>query len=689
MADSEIGTVGARLSQLLDAAGLSHREVARRLDVTQPTVSAWIKGTITPRQQIIQRIADTFGVDAAWLQTGLGQPPVNERALRDAIERAEWIWRVQPADAGRDLGNPNRHVFSPRISDFVREVLQNIGDAGVGPVVEAHFRLTVLRGEPLRRFLSALGWEDGLRPHLEANAQQDNRLGRGLKLALDRLDQRGELVLLTVEDRPGVGLTGEEDGRGHFAALLRNNLDSQKDATTGGSFGLGKAVMWVFSQFAIVVFNSRLSAADPRGRLRLMGKAELGWRQVDNINYAGPGWFGERDETAVGPRAVSMWDESELGEALHLARPHDEPGTSVLIVGFHDPAGEADRPDEMADAIAQAAAQHFWPAIVGGRLRVTVSVADGSETRSAVVDADRYEAAYADLYRKYRAGEAEDTLGPNVGDVAAVQVPLNIPARIASDPHAAMTHEPVLVVRRAAADDIDASLSRVAFFRGVQMVVMSQDARSLAAGGVPFHACVLAGEAVDGTPQSRAAERFLRAAEPPAHNVWTTTPELKTEYARGARTSLDEFVAAVRAALARLISPPESSEEEGPEALKQLLRFQGDVIQPSKPRIVGAEGRVRDNAWEVTATVRVKPGAKGWRGEPVVVFLAETGGGVPVAWRTLEAEGATVTDEGVLVLPAGRREARLRGTTDPASHPVDASEAEISVEFRNAKESAA
>jgi hypothetical protein len=68
------------------------------------------------------------------------------------------------------------------------------------------------------------------------------------------------------------------------------------------------------------------------------------------------------------------------------------------------------------------------------------------------------------------------------------------------------------------------------------------------------------------------------------------------------------------------------------------------------------------------------------------VFDAESGSGSRVKWAELEGtRNCTVADD-YLVIPAGARDVRFRGVTDPASHPVPALSSAISVDLRNVEE---
>src|SRR5205085_2402474 len=143
-----------------------------------------------------------------------------------------------------------------------------------------HFRFVELSGEKLDTFLQAVAWRS-LEPHLRAAAS--TRGGRNLKPFLEDFDRRRKLVVLVVEDRHTVGLTGDElDGDSHFRALCKDTLFSHKKSEgAGGSYGLGKSVLWTFSGLSLVLFNSNLSS-EAKGQTspRLFGRVELPTHEV-------------------------------------------------------------------------------------------------------------------------------------------------------------------------------------------------------------------------------------------------------------------------------------------------------------------------------------------------------------------------------------------------------------------------
>ena len=56
-----------RLKVALDQAGKTQRDLARHCRVTDPTVSAWVTGIVTPRPHRLVAIADFVGESIDWL----------------------------------------------------------------------------------------------------------------------------------------------------------------------------------------------------------------------------------------------------------------------------------------------------------------------------------------------------------------------------------------------------------------------------------------------------------------------------------------------------------------------------------------------------------------------------------------------------------------------------------------------
>ncbi len=494
-------------------------------------------------------------------------------------EKAQWVFDPLPASGARRGGDPASHVFRQTVTSFVREVVQNANDQRTG-APEIHFRFMELAGDPLAGFLAAVSWPT-LEPHLRAAAS--TRGGRHLHGFLDDMDRKQRLLVLVVEDRHTVGLTGHElEGDSHFRALCKDTLFSHKqNERAGGSYGLGKSVLWTFSGLSMVLFNSNLSIDGPGQRSpRLFGRVELPTHEIargaarrGRTAYSGSGWFGRRVSDGDGERAESVWaaDATELAGALGLARS-DVPGTSIAIVGFRDPAADTDRSAaDLAKDIEEAVERDFWPAMVMPGNPLTVWMA---ATRPRPMLPARDLQLTRPFIEAYRGRTSTRTSRDTAGDVVVREIELEVPARLDGQP--AVKGHVRLCVRLFAEDERESHplAGHVAWFRGPGMIIWYADKRRLALGARPFHAVVACGDAR--APEAPveidvAVERFLRAAEPPGHDTWESTAALKGDYKRGYAKALEQLRHRVDEALKEIVVAQPRRGRQGPERLRRMF----------------------------------------------------------------------------------------------------------------------
>jgi RNA polymerase primary sigma factor len=673
-----------------------------------------MNGQRTPDGEQLWRLAELLGVDSAWLRDGAGAEPADLRrqARLQARDAVGWIPRLAPIDGGRDGGNANQFTIKATIDNLVREAIQNADDESMGDLhgpVAVRFRLLSLRGEAKRRFLEAMQWEQ-LDRHVQACIEQsaNQQVAGGLQEARDMANS-GELLVLQISDRNTRGLIGPETGRGNFAALTRDNLFSEKNSeTAGGSYGLGKAMQYAASAFACVLFSSELSEPEPatgNTHGRFFARAELVYHEIGDQRYSGPVWLGRAEDGDSG-RPVSYWGDGErdaLLRDLHMVRRAGDTGTTIAIVGLRDLDADRRRPPwEIVGQMADAAERNFWPAIAAGRLEVQVQYievddpdAEYQPKLDRLVDPanSRVVGPYLAALRAWRDGTTDELLVDD-GDVVGARVPLSIPARKAGkERHPALTHEAVVLVRRATAEEEADETSRTHLRRGVlmrgsNMIVKSLDLSRGALGARPFQVVVLTGRAVGDDVADERAEVFLRAAEPPSHDNWEYTPRLRNQYVLGAKKALSDFESAIRREVRRILQVEAEHAPDGPRDLSQRFKF-GEPTPPERaPRVVVRTNRVDDDgAWHVEAVVRL-PGdlRRPVTGRPQVVFLGESGGRSRVRWRHLEAMGAgiAVIDDDVLLIAAQTRTARFRGVTDPDTHPAPAAQTTATLQFQPA-----
>lgn len=710
---------GERLKYAIGIRDLNQSDLADKLNLSQSTISDYVRGEKNPRQDKVKKLSSVLDADPAWLLLGDGERPYPDMSkMRSEYgEKAGWQFRDAPDDGGRDYGNANLFSFDPDIDTLVRETIQNSNDQALSAVeskdtdrpVRLVYKLITLRGDALDRFLNALGWEE-LEPHYDAIVEAGNkqktirRLEHGFDRFKERIRSKGEIRLLRIDDYNTTGLTGDERGEGHFTALCRNNLDSHKGsgASRGGTYGLGKASLWLCSDISVVLFNSNPHNAS-RNR-RVFGRSELTWHEVAQNGagnkYAGPGWFGElvpRDEEEKGELAVSYWNNPALTEDLMLEREKESPGTSMLIVGFEDPTSDKEKTmTGIADEIERKAAQHFWPAIEEDDLTVEVEVYENERrVRGSEVQPEDHVRHYVDAYRAFINGETGDDLTVEREDgrpVAARRVELEVPGRDdpSDDPDIlddAVTHDALLLVRseRSAEDK-----NCVAFFRGSRMVVKEDGPLTPGVGSDPFSAVVVCGEAAGDDPASKAAELFLQTSEPPSHDDWCFHPltqDTKELYELGAGRRLKEFMRErVRDAIHDLVRPMPEDFKDGPDDLKRLLRLNVPSTTPSRPTLKQPRGRVTDEGvWELT--VRVKSVSQSaWRITPSVSVVGESGRGSKVEIDSVESKENCEIDGEDIRIPRGNRKAKFEVTTAKPPIPAEESSVEVSLKRINKDE---
>lgn len=664
---------GRRIEDALNNKGMKRSELADLLHISRPAVSQWIAGTKEPTVENLQKIMEILGGDVEWYAGREGEAPEVTPEQRAAYAQyISWYWREAPRDGGKDYDNSRIWAFPFDLEVLVREALQNIQDAAfpLGRPVRAEFRLIRLTGIKLLQFLDALQWVE-LEKHVRAAAVRDSQMTRILKLGLEAI-RSGELLLLRVQDSGTTGLLGSEID-GNFAKLIRNNLDSDKDPRAGGSYGLGKAVFWRSSLFATVVFNSNLGRpqAQPDGSIRqlnrLIAKADLGWHEVDGEPCAGPGWLSQDDEQNNQP-ASSIWDNSALARDLYVDRPGDLPGTSILVPGFYNPdPDEQLTVEELAGSLRRSIARNFWPALLSGRMEVSVSTAEADDVRTNLpVEVDRYQPEFADAIRKYHNGEVKQVLKEE-GDVAVIPVPLAIPARKTDPKHQAFEHEAMLIVRRDAEGIMSEDTGTAVMYRSPEMVISRLNLTSLMTGAPPFHAAVLCGLAAGDTQDDKNAEHFLRTAEPPAHNRWDHKL-LAGTYERGGGAAIQKFTQAIREEIRKLVKPVVEEDAEGPQALRELLRLTGGPKDGIKlPKVVFLRNKTRlraDGVWHVEGQITL-PDERTWIVTPALVFGSDTGGGKRITLAPQAVAGCEVRDGRVVIRGTRRSQFRAEAMLPP------------------------
>jgi len=488
----------------------------------------------------------------------------------------KWYFRDKHPGEPRQGDIPTQHALEEDIKTFVRETLQNANDAGIPGErpVEVYFRFVRLTGDDLDTFKEALNWDE-LADHLEGAAGGDHSLR--LEQFLDYLEEEEELVMLLVEDRNTMGLTGSETkDRSNYTALVRDMQVSHKEDTAGGSEGVGKTVLWAFSGISTVLFTSVPEDTNGREPPRLIGRTVLPDHRKNGSLYEGLGWFGIDDSEEELERPASAWnsDATDLAEALQTdTYDPDTTGTSAAIVGFSSPLGDIQPDlDDVVNEIERAAIKYFWPAIDYGHLSVHIQTPGDDEAWSVSPDS----VPEIQPFRRAFDGQfAPDDELEGPGDVVVHDIDFEPADK--RDGTSTEAGEVSLVTRIPMPPDSDDLVNHVAMFRGAGMVINYRD-MSGAVSGNDFHAILQAGEARawpnEPTEADKDIERFLRTAEPAAHTDWQSTSKLTKQYkqGRGYRSKVKQLKRQkLRDALSQLVSTDEDRGGEFIPSISQHL----------------------------------------------------------------------------------------------------------------------
>ncbi|MEP0923395.1 hypothetical protein [Leptolyngbya sp. ST-U4] len=566
--------------------------------------------------------------------------------------KPQWIFDPVPPSGQFTGGIPSAYVFKPELDTFVREVLQNSLDArrsAEQAPVEVKFTFRQLHGEDRDRFLNTIDW-DYLKNHLQAVAEGHTAMSTLLENTLAEVSN-SPLTILRIDDSGTEGLTGDEDTPGtNFSSLCRNVLDTTKDEPgKGGSYGLGKALLWQFSTLSTVLFSSRIEAEPPQ-QFRFFARTELPSHETDQARWNGSGWYGLPETVRNGKRAVSIWDEAaeKITRSIYLYRPIQlGTGTSILIAGFHEPAQEEARPlTAIAQDILNSAARWFWYCMISEApsLRVSAEVYEGNELRfrGEAVPGKELEPFVQTVLASSTVSKAFHS-----GEVAEKELNFRIPAKKSGEAPETGALLNFRLIR--IEDDSEEAFwnNRIALLRGSGMVVEYRSP-SRRLSGVPFCGVLRAGSARGDSDADYALEKFLKDAEPPSHDQWKATERIQEEYRKGSKSRLDRLWKDLDEAVIELCGQEVRPNAEAPEALARLFRKEhvltGKTLKPEETRLQlsGLDAFFDGKVWRFAGRVmQLGNLRKPWSFSLLVRLDGETGEGEKLLIDQLQTTGAS------------------------------------------------
>ena len=549
----------------------------------------------------------------------------------------EWWFDDVPCGRTRKQGLIQKKTFSRDLDTFVREILQNSIDArdDDSEPVEVTFKLREFGDKTA--FEDAILWDD-LYNHVKSGGRDQD--GHGLTDYVEYLEDGGAFRVLTIEEKNGKGIQGnEEDQDSDYAALIRDPGSSNKGGSTGGRHGLGSTLLWVASGFQTVLFNSTL--ADERSGQtspRIVGRSFIPTHELsDGECYDNDGWFGSPSglNRAELMRPESIWGDTaaELATDLGMSRP-DANGTTIMIPGFRDPSDPAmddqPSPEELCGVFEKASAEYFWPAVSRGDLEVDVEMCGHEATINQDTIRD-YEtiSPFVECYNKMDTAPGSFN-GP--GTVAKTDYEYTIKSKKESeceddeDYPTPTDGEITVAARKANPSDTDGNaasrLGEIAMFRGPGMVVKYKPGHYLGHSG-KYHGILAAGKARtdpedDHSDTDEAVDDFLAMAEPPMHDKWygKNNDELKAEYEQGcAGIAEDISTKLLRNALSKILYS--QSERSGSvirpnrdilPRTRSDITTEGDGPPPSTPSVPllfewTITDKITDGEWIFDGTV--------------------------------------------------------------------------------------
>jgi len=216
-----------------------------------------------------------------------------------------------------------------------------------------------------------------------------------------------EIYALRISDFGTTGVDGNDnESTGRWFGLVKSRgVSNQKDAESGGAFGIGKDAPLAGSGFRTVLYSTRTLD----GYVAFQGVCRLVTHKNQNGETQGTGFIGDFDPVQKVYRAVR--DPNSIPRQFLRT----EPGLDVWIIGW--------RQDDLfwTQPFVRSALANFWPAIAKGK--ISFIIGDQSIDRANLgqaMRAERFDPEVADAWPFYlslvdqHAKEFERVL-PNAG----------------------------------------------------------------------------------------------------------------------------------------------------------------------------------------------------------------------------------------------------------------------------------
>jgi hypothetical protein len=239
--------------------------------------------------------------------------------------------------------------------NVIRECAQNSLDAAVS------------HDEPVKLTISAVLLEPGDLPFLPRLVKvlkacgkywESNEKARKFFQSAVKLAQAPHLHALKVGDFGTTGVDGSDDDitSRWFGLVKSRGVSNQKDAESGGAYGIGKDAPLALSAFRTVLYSTRTLDGD----VALQGVCRLVSHKGDDGELTqGTGFIGDFDSRAYAYRAIR---DTKL---IPTKFQRKQPGLDVWILGSR-------LDEDWSQPFVRSALANFWPAISSGKISFVI-----------------------------------------------------------------------------------------------------------------------------------------------------------------------------------------------------------------------------------------------------------------------------------------------------------------------------
>ena len=320
-----------------------------------------------------------------------------------------------PTHTGGFLTAYDQREFSPE-EVAARESGQNAMDAGkkVSGVTQLVFQKLIAKGKNKSRFLDLIKAKELLEPRVEVFSKGERN--KHFATSVQKFLKADEVHALLIRDFNTCGLGGdwqkyEKDD--HFARLVcALNLDDKadNDASSGGSFGLGKTTYAKSSDINTVIYHSVFTPGQRSNHVsrRLMVSGVYPKHRLDGQTYGGFAYFGaslDNQDHVAAPfedkEAKNFWDELADIFQSDISRSEEQTGTDILII--------MDSID--LKKLKRAVEDYYFPALISNELSVRF-IDEKNDTDHPTVNSRDDLDQFVKLYKKVKGKDiiSEETL---------------------------------------------------------------------------------------------------------------------------------------------------------------------------------------------------------------------------------------------------------------------------------------